>query len=62
MDITELREKSVAELTELMSTLKAALHTNRMKSATGTFKQGHLIKNGRRTIARVITVLKEKIK
>ena len=60
MKANELREKSVEELnTELMSLLKEQFNL-RMRKSTGQLNQGHLLRNVRRDIARVKTVLKQK--
>lgn len=61
MKANELREKSVEELnTELMSLLKDQFNL-RMRKSTGQLNQGHLLGNVRRDIARVKTVLKQKV-
>jgi large subunit ribosomal protein L29 len=61
MKANELREKSVEELnTELMSLLKEQFNL-RMRKSTGQLNQGHLLGNVRRDIARVKTVLKQKV-
>ncbi|MFD2232010.1 MULTISPECIES: 50S ribosomal protein L29 [Alkalimarinus] len=60
MKANELREKSVEELnTELMSLLKEQFNL-RMRKSTGQLNQGHLLRNVRRDIARVKTVLNQK--
>lgn len=60
MKANELREKSVEELnTELMSLLKEQFNL-RMRKSTGQLSQGHLLRNVRRDIARVKTVLNQK--
>ncbi len=60
MKANELREKSVDELnTELMSLLKEQFNL-RMRKSTGQLNQGHLLRNVRRDIARVKTVLNQK--
>ena len=60
MKATELREKSVEELNkELIDLLKEQFNL-RMQKATGQLSQTHLLKQVRRDIARVKTVLNEK--
>jgi large subunit ribosomal protein L29 len=60
MKANELREKSVEELnTQMMSLLKDQFNL-RMRKSTGQLNQGHLLRNVRRDIARVKTVLNQK--
>jgi large subunit ribosomal protein L29 len=60
MKTSELREKSVVELNAaLLSELQAQFKL-RMQAATGQLSQTHLLKNARRDIARIKTVLTEK--
>lgn len=60
MKASVLREKSVEELTtELESLLREGFNL-RMQRASGQLAQFHQIKQNRRNIARVKTVLKEK--
>lgn len=60
MKATEMREKSADELnTELLS-LRESQFKLRMQSATGQLAQNHLLKQTRKDIARVKTVLREK--
>ena len=61
MKATELREKSVDELkTELVNLNKEQFNL-RMQHATGQLNQNHQLKEVRRSIARVKTVLNEKV-
>lgn len=61
MNATELRNKSVDELkTELLDLLKEQFKL-RMQHATGQLARNHLLKNVRRNIARVKTVLTQKV-
>jgi len=61
MKTTELREKSTDELNqELLSLLKEQFNL-RMRKSTGQLNQSHLLGNVRRDIARVKTVLTEKV-
>ncbi len=60
MKASELREKSVEELNgELISQLESQFKL-RMQSSTGQLGQSHLLKQVRRDIARIKTVLNEK--
>lgn len=60
MKAQELREKSVEELNqELLSLLKEQFNL-RLRKATGQLNQGHLLKQARRDIARIKTLLTEK--
>ncbi|MBI2382144.1 MAG: 50S ribosomal protein L29 [Gammaproteobacteria bacterium] len=61
MNATELRNKSVDELkTELLDLLKEQFKL-RMQHATGQLARNHLLKDVRRNIARVKTVLHQKV-
>ncbi len=60
MNATELREKSVEELKqELLAQLKEQFEL-RMKQTTGQLNQTHLLRQVRRNIARIKTVLNQK--
>jgi len=60
MKAKELREKSVEELnTELLNLLREQFNL-RMQLAGGQLQQTHLLKQVRRNIARVKTLLTEK--
>lgn len=60
MKATELREKSADELNdELMKLLKEQFNL-RMRKATGQLNQTHLLRQVRRDIARVKTVMTDK--
>lgn len=60
MKASELREKSVEELNgELLTQLKAQFKL-RMQAATGQLGQTNLLKQARRDIARIKTVLNQK--
>lgn len=60
MTATELNEKSVDELkAELLSQLESAFKL-RMQKSTGQLNQVHLLKQARRDIARIKTVLRQK--
>jgi len=61
MKANELRDKSVEELQqELLGLLKDQFNL-RMQRATGQLAQNHLLGQVRRDIARVKTVLNEKV-
>lgn len=60
MKATELREKSVEELNEQLLSLLHDQFNYRMQKATGQLGQSHLLKQVRRDIARVKTVLNER--
>ncbi|MCG7532237.1 50S ribosomal protein L29 [Psychrobium sp. nBUS_13] len=60
MNTVELREKSVEELNaELLNLLREQFNL-RMQNSTGQLAQTHLLKNVRRDIARVKTILNQK--
>lgn len=60
MKAQELREKSVEELNaELLKQLEEQFKL-RMQASTGQLNQTHLLKQTRRDIARIKTVLKQK--
>ena len=60
MKATELREKSVEELNaELLKQLEGQFKL-RMQASTGQLNQTHLLKQARRDIARIKTVLNQK--
>lgn len=56
----DIKDKSVEELTQLVSDLKAELWTLRFKNATGSLDQTHKINSIRKDIARVLTALNNK--
>lgn len=60
MDIKELRNKTVVELQkELLDKVREQFSFRMMRSA-GQLAKPHLMKEGRRTIARIKTALREK--
>lgn len=60
MKAADLRNKTAQELeTELLTLFKGQFEL-RMKKATGNLAQTHLLKQGKRDVARIKTVLKEK--
>lgn len=60
MNAAELREKSVDELNTQLVDLLRDQFNYRMQMTTGQLKQTHLLKQIRRDIARVKSVLTEK--
>lgn len=61
MKATELREKSVEELEkELLVQLESQFKL-RMQKNTGQLNQTHLLRETRRNIARIKTVLRQKV-
>ncbi|GEK48393.1 50S ribosomal protein L29 [Halomonas pacifica] len=60
MNAQEIREKSVEELNAQLLDLLREQFNLRMQKATGQLSQTHLLKQVRRDIARVKTVLNEK--
>lgn len=60
MNASELRKKSQAELKDELVDLLREQFNLRMQRASGQLSKGHLLRNVRRNIARVKTVLNEK--
>ena len=60
MKASELREKSVDELQQEIENLVKEQFNYRMQQSTGQLGQSHLLKQMKRDIARVKTVLNEK--
>lgn len=60
MNAAELREKSVEQLNEELIVLLRDQFNYRMQKATGQLSQTHLLKQTKRDIARIKTVLNEK--
>ncbi|ARN74462.1 MULTISPECIES: 50S ribosomal protein L29 [Oceanicoccus] len=60
MKASELREKSVEELGAELVKLREDQFKLNMQNATGQLGQSHLLKQARKDIARVKTVLSEK--
>ena len=59
MKASELREKSVEELQTVLQGLYKDQFSNRMQKTTGQLGQTHLLKEVKRDIARVKTLLAE---
>lgn len=62
MKASELREKSVEELQTQLQNLYKDQFNNRMQKSTGQLGQTHLLRDVKRDIARVKTLLNEKQK
>jgi large subunit ribosomal protein L29 len=60
MKAIELREKSPEDLNKTLLTLREEQFKLRMQKSTGQLGQTHLLKQNKRDIARVKTVLNEK--
>jgi large subunit ribosomal protein L29 len=60
MKANDLREKSVDELNKELLALSREKFNLRMQQGTGQLTQPHQIKDARRNIARVKTILNEK--
>ncbi len=60
MNTAELRNKSVEELNKELIEQLSSQFKLRMQKNTGQLGQTHLLKETRRTIARIRTLLKEK--
>lgn len=59
-ETSELREKSVAELNEVLVELLRNQFNLRMQKSTGQLGQTHLVTAARKDIARVKTLINEK--
>lgn len=59
-ETSDLREKSVEELTEVLHELLRDQFNHRMQKATGQLGQTHLVAAVRKDIARVKTLINEK--
>ena len=60
MKASDLREKSVEDLNKQLLSLRAEQFRLRMAKASGQLGQSHLLKQAKRDIARVKTVLEQK--
>ena len=60
MNAQELNEKSVDELKEELISQLDAQFKLRMQKSTGQLNESHLLKQSRRDIARIKTVLRQK--
>jgi len=59
MKTQELREKTRDELEEIYDDLREELFRLRAQSAVSQLEKSHRVKEVRRTIARVLTILKD---
>jgi len=62
MDTQELRKKTVKELRDEVTALRKEQFNLRMQQAAGQTPRGHMIRNARKNVARVKTVLNERAK
>lgn len=60
LQVSELRNKSAAELNEVLVGLQRDQFNLRMQKSTGQLAQSHLLTGVRRDIARVKTLISEK--
>ena len=60
MKVNELRDKSVEELNQELLKTREEQFRLRMQDATGQLGQTHLLKQARRDVARIKTVLTQK--
>ena len=60
MKATDLREKSVEDLSELRKTLQRDVFQNRLKNFTNRLDDTSAIRKSKRDLARVITLLRER--
>ena len=61
MRASELRDKSIDDLNKHLLSLREEQFKLRMAKATGQLGQSHLLKQAKRDIARVKTVLQQKM-
>ncbi|HLC70163.1 MAG TPA: 50S ribosomal protein L29 [Patescibacteria group bacterium] len=57
MDFTELKNKDVAELTEMLGSLREEVRVAKAGARSGAYRQNHKIKELRSTIARINTLI-----
>jgi large subunit ribosomal protein L29 len=62
MDAKELREKNITDLNASLLDLSRQQATNRIQRATGQVNQTHIANQIRKNIARVKTVIGEKLR
>lgn len=60
LKIENLRKLTEVELLKQISELKGKLMSLRFESSTGSLKENHLIKETKKDIAKIFTILKEK--
>jgi large subunit ribosomal protein L29 len=61
MKASELREKSVADLQSALGDELKQQFKLRMQSSTGQLNESHLVKAARRNIARIKTIMAQKV-
>jgi ribosomal protein L29 len=61
MDFAELKNKTVAELKEILAEERAKLRDFRFKAKAGALKQVHLVPIARKTVAHIVMLLKNKM-
>lgn len=59
MNLKELKNKSLGELQKLLATERAHLRDLRFQVAAEQYKQVHELSKSRKTIARILTLLKQ---
>ena len=60
MKVVELREKSIDELLKIVEDLKASVHQSQMDLMMNKSQKGSDIRNAKKDLARVMTVIEEK--
>lgn len=61
MNVADLRNKSVQELEKDLIVLREEQFKNNMQNVTGQLDKSHLIKKARRDVARIKTIVNEKM-
>ena len=59
MELQELQQKSVQDLRELLAETRQELRELRFKASEGQLKRIHKISVARKTIARILTILRQ---
>lgn len=62
MNTQELREKSVVELQQVLAEELRGQFKLRMQKTAGELNQTHLLREARRNVARIKTVISEKVR
>ena len=60
MKVSEMKEKNVEELNEELLNLKREHFTLRMQKGSGQLEQSHRLKEVRRDVARIKTIITQK--
>lgn len=60
MKVTELRDKTVEQLTELAAELAEQLRATKTALRTNSYTRSHELNSARKTRAQVLTILSEK--